>query len=114
VHQGERRIVEHIPCYKLESDKADWQGFSFNPGLRRKADYLAFSPYAQYTGEKDLSRLYAANDRYALILENDAVLHTGFGNTSSFPRSANPRLAGKRWRKSAFAWHWSLASCLEC
>jgi len=79
VYLTDRQIVQGIPCYKVNSEKADWQGFSFNPGLRRMADYKKHAPYSQYSGEKDLSRLYAAENRYALILENDAVLHTGFG-----------------------------------
>ena len=86
VRLGERQIVESIPHYRLYSNKADWQGFSFNPGLRRLVDYQKHAPYAQFSGEKDLSRLYAASDRYALILENDAVLHTGFGEHVSVPK----------------------------
>ena len=62
-----------------------WQGFSFNPGLRRLIDYQCYAPYAQYVSEKDLSRLYADAQRHALILENDAVLHTGFGEHISVP-----------------------------
>lgn len=79
VYYGEREKVEDILFYKVKSEKVDWQGFSFNPGLRRKADYEQHAPYAQFSGEKDLSRLYAGENRHALILENDAVLHTGFG-----------------------------------
>ncbi|AKX55010.1 hypothetical protein AKN90_04285 [Thiopseudomonas alkaliphila] len=69
----------NINYYEVLSSKADWQGFSFNPGLRRLTDYQQYAPYAQYSGEKELSRLYAADNRPAFILENDAVLHTGFG-----------------------------------
>lgn len=79
VYFGSRNEIENIAFYKVNSEKADWQGFSLNPGLRRIADYKQHAPYAQFSGEKDLSRLYASEDRYALILENDAVLHTGFG-----------------------------------
>lgn len=99
VRLGERHVVDHIPYYKLESDKTDWQGFSFNPGLRRKADYLAFAPYAQYAGEKELSRLYAANNRYALILENDAVLHTGFGEHVIVPKERASKARRKKMEK---------------
>lgn len=79
VYLGSRNKIKDIVFYKVNSEKADWQGFSLNPGLRRMADYKQHAPYAQFNGEKDLSRLYASEDRYALILENDAVLHTGFG-----------------------------------
>lgn len=79
VYLGGRNKIQDITFYKVNSEKADWQGFSLNPGLRRIADYKRYAPYAQFSGEKDLSRLYASENRYALILENDAVLHTGFG-----------------------------------
>lgn len=79
VFLSDRKSIKGISFYKVNSEKADWQGFSFNPGLRRMADYKQHAPYSQFSGEKDLSRLYAAENRYALILENDAVLHTGFG-----------------------------------
>ncbi|WJM97970.1 glycosyltransferase family 2 protein [Pseudomonas defluvii] len=75
----ERQVYRGIPFYQLGSHKPDWQGFSFNPGLRRLADYKQHAPYSGHAGEKSLSRLYADENRYALILENDAVLHTGFG-----------------------------------
>ena len=79
VYLSDRRNIKDVFFYKINSEKVDWQGFSFNPGLRRMADYKQHAPYSQFSGEKDLSRLYAAENRYALILENDAVLHTGFG-----------------------------------
>lgn len=80
VYQSERKEFAHIPFYQVMSHKADWQGFSFNPGLRRLKDYQKYAPYAEFSGEKQLSKLYADANRYALILENDAVLHTGFGS----------------------------------
>jgi hypothetical protein len=85
VYLGEREVVDGIACYRVCSHKEEWQGFSFNPGLRRLVDYQCYAPYAQYASEKDLSRLYADAQRHALILENDAVLHTGFGEHISVP-----------------------------
>jgi len=96
VRLGHRQTVQGIPCYKVESDKADWQGFSFNPGLRRLADYLPFAPYAAFSGEKELSKRYAAEGRYALILENDAVLHTGFGEHVQVPKERMDKLRRKK------------------
>lgn len=77
---GLRVFYKDIAYYQLMSEKEDWQGFSFNPGLRRLKDYQQHAPYQAQGGEKNLSRLYHAENRYALILENDAVLHTGFGH----------------------------------
>ncbi len=96
VYLGERQVVKGIPYYQVGSQKEDWQGFSFNPGLRRLADYQRHAPYALHAGEKDLSRLYADEQRHALILENDAVLHTGFGEHVSVPEERAKKLRRKR------------------
>lgn len=96
VYLNERQVVQGIPFYQLGSHKADWQGFSFNPGLRRLADYQQHAPYAAHSGEKSLSRLYAGENRYALILENDAVLHTGFGEHVELPQERVNKLRRKR------------------
>lgn len=96
VFLNERKVAHGIAFYVLGSHKADWQGFSFNPGLRRRADYLLHAPYAAFSGEKDLSRLYAQENRYALILENDAVLHTGFGEHVVVPEERSNKLRRKR------------------
>jgi len=78
IKTGPRLLFQQIPHYRVHSDNQDWQGFSFNPGVRRTADYRTHAPYAQHGSEKKLSRLYGSDGRYALVLENDAVLHTGF------------------------------------
>lgn len=78
-HLGVRRHIGGVACYPVLSDKPEWQGFSFNPGLRRLADYQLLAPYSDKSGEKFLSTTYAAQGFSAMILEADAVLHTGFG-----------------------------------
>ncbi len=83
---NERQVLDGVPFYVVGSHKSDWQGFSLNPGLRRRADYLKHAPYAGFSGEKALSRLYAEENRYALIVENDAVLHTGFAGHVEVPQ----------------------------
>ncbi|AUF94608.1 hypothetical protein CXQ80_01625 [Pseudomonas sp. 02C 26] len=95
----ERQVHAGIPFYQLGSNKPEWQGFSFNPGLRRLADYQAHAPYASHSGEKSLSRLYADANRYALILENDAVLHTGFGEHVEMPEEKVKKLRRKRMER---------------
>ena len=96
VYLTDRKEVNGVVYYKVNSEKLDWQGFSFNPGLRRIVDYKQYAPYGAYSGEKDLSRLYASEGRYALILENDAVLHTGFGAHVTINKEA----ARKKSRKN--------------
>ena len=79
IHLGARAIVDGVACYPLISDKPEWQGFSLNPGLRRLEDYRLCAPFAGHGGEKALSQRYSQLNRDALILEADAVMHTGFG-----------------------------------
>ena len=78
-------MIAGVPCYPLLSDKAEWQAFSLNPGLRRLSDYQRCAPFAAYAGEKALSRRYAELNLTAVTLEGDAVLHTGFGNHVTLP-----------------------------
>jgi hypothetical protein len=96
VFLGERKLHETIAFHQLCSHKQDWQGFSFNPGLRRLIDYQEHAPYARHGGEKNLSKIYAAQNRYALILENSAVLHTGFGEHVEISDERVKKLQRKR------------------
>lgn len=74
-----REVQQGVAFYQLTSDKSDWQGFSFNPGLRRLADYQRLGSYASSGGEeKAVARWYAQRGYRAVILENDAVAHTGW------------------------------------
>jgi hypothetical protein len=93
---GERQVSAGIPFYRVYSAKAEWQGFSFNPGLRRLADYRRHAPYARFGGEKALSQIYAGEGRYALILENDAVLHTGWGEHVAVPHERERKQKARR------------------
>ena len=76
---NERQTAKGIPFYKVGSNKEDWQGFSFNPGVKRLEDYKLIGSYGAFSSEKQISKYYASNDFHAVILENDAVMHTGFG-----------------------------------
>lgn len=75
---GRRSVVDNVAYNRVVSENPDWGVFSFNPGLRRIEDYLLHSPYSDVGGEKALSKLYGSEGRFSLILENDAVLHTGW------------------------------------
>lgn len=99
VYVDERQLLNGISFFRLMSGKEDWQGFSFNPGLRRLADYKQHAPYGAWAGEKDLSRVYDAENRYALILENDAVLHTGFGSHVVVSDEARKKKRRKKFEK---------------
>ena len=92
IHLGERRLIAGVPCYPLLSDKAEWQAFSLNPGLRRLSDYQRCAPFAAYAGEKALSRRYAELNLSAVTLEGDAVLHTGFGSHVTVPEEVQRKV----------------------
>ncbi|MGQ0698903.1 MAG: glycosyltransferase family 2 protein [Panacagrimonas sp.] len=77
--------------HRLQSDKPDWSGFTFNPGLRRLSDYNRAAPYTPYETEKKLSRHYGGLGYHALILESDAVLHTGWGRHVPRPVEASKK-----------------------
>ena len=89
-HSLGEEIPTHGPvAHKLLSSREKWQGFSFNPGLRRKSDYLKITGgYSSFLSDKkqainvesELSRHIKENNCYAAILENDAVAHIGYDN----------------------------------
>lgn len=96
IHLGEREIVDGVPCYPFTSDKPEWQSFSLNPGLRRLKEYQLCAPYAGFGGEKALSRRYSQLNLTAVMLEGDAVLHTGFGEHVELPEERERKARRRR------------------
>ncbi|MEL7164021.1 MAG: glycosyltransferase family 2 protein [Pseudomonadota bacterium] len=62
-------------------DHRRWGSFSFNPGLRRTADYTAHAPYASIGPERDLSLHYKLRGFRLAYLEAGNVRHIGFDPT---------------------------------
>lgn len=68
-----------------------WHGFSFNPGLRRLADYHKVGPYERHTGksipghtpghEAIITSLYRRQNMVAATLTEGYVEHTGWNQT---------------------------------
>ncbi len=84
---GEEMTVNGVTAHRLLSSRSKWQGFSFNPGLRRRSDYRAIKGgYTSFLGdekeninvESALSQHMKSVGAFAAILENDAVLHIGY------------------------------------
>jgi hypothetical protein len=84
--------------YGYKAFGGEWNGFSFNPGLRRLADYVAIGGYGIHrphvTGlhastEIVLSRLYRKKGMFAAILAdregNGYVRHIGWDRTVQEP-----------------------------
>lgn len=62
-----------------------WHGFSWNPGLRRKADYELIKPYKQYGEESGVGRVYKELGYVAACLKQPYCKH--IGTNSSTPKS---------------------------
>jgi hypothetical protein len=100
---AEVEFIDKMPVRRLlASHRVDgpggvflWQGFSFNPGLRRLQDYKrigGYSPYKQKSGlrsEEAIGNQYARLGYYALVLsDNDGrgyVRHLGNGRHVNDP-----------------------------
>lgn len=83
---NDRKTTQNIVYYRVSSTLSHSPCFSFNPGLRRRAQYpqggyRALLSGAQSPADMEMiaSEHYAAQGYFAVLLENDAVKHTGFG-----------------------------------
>ncbi|MDP0561838.1 MAG: glycosyltransferase [Candidatus Endonucleobacter sp. (ex Gigantidas childressi)] len=86
---GEDISANGVTAYRLLSSKQKWQGFSFNPGLRRLSDYHSIpGGYRSFLTENNsslstesaLSKHMRDNNMFAAVLENDAVAHIGYND----------------------------------
>lgn len=55
-----------------------WNGFSLNPGLRRRRDYSLVAPFFVAGKEEDIGMLYYDLGFYAISLHDKYVKHTGW------------------------------------
>ena len=85
---GENISNSGVHAHRLLSSKPKWQGFSFNPGLRRLSDYQSIAGgYCSFITETStsssvesaMSKYVKDNGMFAAILINDAVAHIGYG-----------------------------------
>ena len=81
--------IEHkdLGGYFRVASNYKWKGFSFNPGLRRMADYV---PYRNLTNVKngwqaefEIGMYYWKLGYYAVILPHGYVMHIGGGKSTS-------------------------------
>ena len=86
--------IGEVPFRKLQTDfEGMWHGFSFNPGLRRLADYSLLGNYRQFAPcEEYLSEIYNKLGFFAAILTDNGgrgyVKHIGGGRTVAEPATA--------------------------
>jgi len=78
-----------------------WGGFSFNPGLRRRADYQRIGSYGRHTSygtsglghEMELSKLYLGLGYVIADLGRPIAVHTGGGRSRAVePLAAMPKV----------------------
>lgn len=62
------------------SHKETWHGFSFNPGLRRLADYERIKPFAAIGHELQINYRYHDMGFHGVVLEEGATCHIGGGH----------------------------------
>lgn len=63
-----------------ESRKETWYGFTFNPGLRRLADYERVKPFAAVGHELQINHVYQELGFHGVVLEEGATRHIGAGH----------------------------------
>ena len=79
---SDRLVLEGIAYYKIEGK---WKSLSWNPGLRRLADYTEIDSYQAFCKKHDtfldvegsLNRHYTDAGKEAVVLENYVVDHIG-------------------------------------
>lgn len=77
---GDVQNFEGIEYYQLDPNfRNEWNGFSWNPGLRRKSDYLKFFPNGFYPiGDELKCSLHSRQFNYKVLqLKATACYHIG-------------------------------------
>lgn len=80
-------IIKHNGLFSYMSTKYEWKGFSFNPAVRRLADYTSyndicpFNPKDPAHSEKKIGEYYFKNGFRAAILPQKYITHVGNGRT---------------------------------
>lgn len=118
---NERKTTADVAYYRISSaispDISGNQCFSFNPGLRRSAQcpdngYAALVANGKSPTDVEIaaSKKYHADGYFAVLLENDAVKHIGFGRHTQHHETRwkkyRSRLARLIMVAAAFAFGW--------
>ncbi|MEO1090172.1 MAG: glycosyltransferase [Pseudomonadota bacterium] len=78
VRDARTETIAGVACYRLDpSLHPEYFSYSFNPGLRRLADYRALAPLARLGGEADVSYAFKQKGFFIVNLEEHAVRHIG-------------------------------------
>lgn len=82
-----QKSYDGIRCSVLTMDPTiideDWVTFSFTPGLLRKKDYDLTGSYSAIgASEAVISKYYKQKEFFVVVLENDAVMHIGWDDST--------------------------------
>jgi len=78
-----------------------WLGYSFNPGLRRYAQFEEIGKsFAAIGHENEISIHFKTLGYYMSVLENGAVKHLGRRRTVRDPKHYRPITRIEKWRNS--------------
>lgn len=80
VSSSQGSIIGGVRCHVIAVDAhPPWFGYSFNPGLRRTADWRLVGPFASLGHEPEVSLAFKRLGMSMAVLEDRAWLHTGDG-----------------------------------
>jgi len=71
--------VMYRPVLPKVSHGETWHGFTFNPGLRRTADYRRIEPFDAIGHELQINYAYHELGYHGVVLEEGATAHIGHG-----------------------------------
>lgn len=86
-HEIETCSHRNLKLLKLNHGiQGKWNGFTFNPGLRRLSDYKSIGPYCAFNNERDLSFEHYWLGFRAAILESETGYVRHIGKNSTYGR----------------------------
>ena len=96
--------LDGVRFFRARSDSpGDLHGYSYNPGLRRIADWRRVGPFADIGGEGDVSWLFKMLGCATAHLESPAVRHLGDTRhvaDAKKPKRSRVAVAARAWRRS--------------
>jgi hypothetical protein len=80
---GDYKKIDNVLFKDLDSEFNGWNGFSWNPGLRRKSDYLNIFPngFIVFKDEYECAQHSKKFKYKSVILENTSCKHIGYSNS---------------------------------
>lgn len=96
---SDKYVTDQGVSYRTVNAEADpdWHGFTFNPGLRRHADYLRIKPFDDVGHEYEINKRYFELGYRAAILDNPATEHIGWRRSVRKVEMGVPQRKSRTW-----------------